>query len=213
MSHTIVFGEQKIQEYIGDLSSSTGTPGGGAAAGLAAAQGVALVSMVCQLTTGKEKFAQHQELIDEVLVKCEALSQECLQLMDGDAVAFHKMMAVYKMPKETAEELSARAVARESASKACTLPPLDMMEISVEGLALVKAVLGKSNGNVVSDLGAATTFFASSLEASWLNVVINLKGMADKSFVKEKESQGQELLDSGRQTARELYETVLSWLE
>lgn len=213
MSHNIVFGQQGISEYIADLSSSAGAPGGGAAAGLAAAQGVALVSMVCALTTGKEKFAQHQELIEEVHNKSKALAEECVALMDGDAVAFHEMMAVYGMPKDSEAEKSARAEAREKASQACTLPPLDVMEISVEGLALVKAILGKSNGNVVSDLGAATSFFASALESSWLNVVINLKGMENQDFVKEKQSQGQELLDSGRQTARELYETVLEWLE
>lgn len=213
MSHDIIFAQQSVAEFTDLLASSASTPGGGAAGGLVAAQGVALVGMVCNLTTGKEKFAEYQELMDEVLVKCESLQKECLDLMDSDAVAFHEMMACYKMPKGTEEEKALHQVAKESALKACTLPPLELMEVSMEGLALVKAVMGRSNGNAVSDLGAAATMFLSALETSWLNVVINLKDIQDSVFEKEKRSLGEEMLDSGRILATELYHTVLEWLE
>lgn len=213
MSQTINFGKETLEEYTSVLASSAATPGGGAAAALSATQGVALVAMVCNLTVGKEKFQEHEELNQEALVKAKSLQGECLALMDKDAIAFGDMVAVYRMPKTTEEEKKIWEVAKEQALKTCIAPPMELMEISLEGLALVKMVLGKSNQNAVSDLGAAASLFQSALECSWLNVVINLKDMKDQAFEKEQRSRGEELLDTGKIMANELFNTVLEWLE
>lgn len=213
MPHEIIFAEQTIREFSTDLGSSLSTPGGGAAAALSAAQGASLVAMVCSLTVGKEKYAKHEELAQEILKKAQEMEKECLSLMDEDAVAFHEMMAVYRMPKSTEEEKAHHKVAQEKALEACSVPPMDLMEISVEGLSLVRAVLGKSNMNAVSDLGVAALFFKSALEASWLNVVINLKGLPEGDFSERTRKLGEELLDTGKRQADELYQTVLEWLE
>lgn len=213
MPHEIIFAQQTLEAFSEDLGSSLSTPGGGAAAALSAAQGASLVAMVCSLTVGKEKYAQHQELAEEFLQKSRGLEKECLDLMDKDAIAFHEMMAVYKMPKSTPEEKEAHSKAKISALKACILPPMDVMEISVEGLSLIRGVLGKSNVNAVSDLGAAAVFFKSALEASWLNVVINLKDLPEDKFTKTQRNLGEELLENGKRQADELYQVVLEWLE
>lgn len=213
MSQTINFAEETLGNYTGALASKAATPGGGAAAALSAAQGVALVSMVCNLTVGKEKFKEHEELNQEALAKAASLEKECLAMMDKDAVAFADMVAVYKMPKTTEEEKKAWEVAKEQALITCIAPPLELMEIATEGLALVKMVLGKSNENAVSDLGAAASLLQSALECSWLNVVINLKDIKDQKFEKEQRRRGEELMDTGKILANELYNTVLEWLE
>lgn len=46
-----------VQEFVSELASGSATPGGGSAAGLAGAQGAALLSMVCNLTIGRKKYA------------------------------------------------------------------------------------------------------------------------------------------------------------
>lgn len=213
MSETINFKKETLEGYSEALGSGAATPGGGAAAALSATQGAALVSMVCNLTVGKEKFKDHEELNQEALAKAISLQEECLGLMDKDAIAFGDMVAVYRMPKTTQEEKKAWEVAKENALKTCIAPPMELMEISLEGLALVRMVLGKSNQNAVSDLGAAASLFLSALECSWLNVVINLKDLQDKEFEKNQRSRGEECVETGRRLANELYNTVLEWLE
>ena len=45
-----------LEEYINDLSSDSPAPGGGAAAALTGAQGIALTMMVANHTKGKKKY-------------------------------------------------------------------------------------------------------------------------------------------------------------
>ena len=48
--------EQPIGSWLEELGSASPTPGGGAAAGVAAATGAALIAMVGHLTIGKKGF-------------------------------------------------------------------------------------------------------------------------------------------------------------
>jgi len=46
-----------IEGFLDALASNQATPGGGSAAAILGAMGAALVSMVCNLTIGKKKYA------------------------------------------------------------------------------------------------------------------------------------------------------------
>ena len=50
------------------------TPGGGSAAALMGAQAAALVSMVCNLTIGKPKYAEVEEEMQALLEESEAIA-------------------------------------------------------------------------------------------------------------------------------------------
>ena len=65
--------ELKVNEYLEILGSDAPAPGGGAAAGLAGAQGVALVAMVANLTIGKEKFKEYEQHCLDIKAECEKL--------------------------------------------------------------------------------------------------------------------------------------------
>lgn len=195
-----------IEEYSKKLASNAPTPGGGASTGLAANQGACLIAMVCNLSFGKDAYPQN--VIQEALTKAEDMAQESLTLMDKDAESFAEVGKVYAMPKETADDLLARKKAMNIALKGCTLPPMDLMELSVEGLALINTILGKSTPHAVSDLGAAALFFKTALEGAWLNVCINLAYLKDEEFCSTKDKQGEELLETGRLLADNIYHTV-----
>jgi formiminotetrahydrofolate cyclodeaminase len=64
--------EMKVNEYLDVLKSDAPAPGGGSASALAAAQGMALLCMVCDLTLGKEKYAEYQEVCGEAKAKAAA---------------------------------------------------------------------------------------------------------------------------------------------
>ena len=76
--------EQNMQEFIEVLSSKAAVPGGGGACAYVAAAGMALGAMVANLTTGKKKYAQYQEEIEELLSKAEQLSKELMTYMDKE---------------------------------------------------------------------------------------------------------------------------------
>ena len=52
---------QKIEQFLDDLSSSSATPGGGATAALTAAMAASLVEMVAGLTLGKTGYEKNQK--------------------------------------------------------------------------------------------------------------------------------------------------------
>lgn len=203
------FPEMTLQAYHETLASSAPTPGGGAATALAASQGASLVSMVCNLTVGKEKYAQYQDLMENVLPQLEKMQATCLGLMDKDAQAFDQVAAVFALPKNSEAELAHRKEKMQLALKACTLPPMELMEESLKGLELTASVLGKSNQSAVSDLGVAALFFQSAIQGAWLNVTINLGSLQDETFVQTHKTRGEEILVKGKTLAEQIYGEVL----
>ena len=83
-------------------------PGGGGAAALVGALGVALNSMVANFSIGKKKFKALDENVQstyhEKLKIFERNKTEFLKFVDLDTDAFNTLMSAFKLPKETDEE-------------------------------------------------------------------------------------------------------------
>ena len=147
--------DMTIAQFTQILGSDAPAPGGGSAAALSGAVGVALTTMVAALTVGKEKYAEHDALMQEILDGGEKLRLSLVDVMDRDTEAFNGVSAVFSMPRNTDEEKAARKDAMQAALKACTKTPYAMMEYSLAALELVEQALGRSNVNAASDLGVA----------------------------------------------------------
>ena len=59
------------------------------------AQGAALVSMVCNLTIGKPRFAEVEAEMQEVLGKAETLRSQLTDLIQADIAVFNQLMSKY----------------------------------------------------------------------------------------------------------------------
>ena len=86
------------EEFLEKLASGNPTPGGGGGAAVAGALAAALSSMVANITVGKEKFAEQEQEVQELLQSAETLRQRLLKLVDADAAVFDSFMACYKLP-------------------------------------------------------------------------------------------------------------------
>lgn len=168
-----------IEEWLADLASAKPAPGGGAAAGLNAATGAALVSMVCNLTIGKPKFADHETVMREALAEAERLRGEALGLAEDDAEAFSGVMAAYKLPKGTEEEKAARTEAIQRGLVEAAEVPLAIAANAAAVIRVAGRVLDGSNPNVLSDVAVAASSARSALESAALNVDINLASIKD----------------------------------
>lgn len=204
--------ERQISDFCRLLASDAPAPGGGAAAGVSGALGAGLAGMVCSLTLGKAKYADHQDLARESGEKLEQLRAGFFRGMDWDAEAFYAVSQAYKLPKDTPEEKAARMAEIQRGLQGCTQPPFEMMKLAVEGLELTAGLLGKSNRTAVSDLGVGALNLKTALQSSWLNVVINIGSMQDTELADHYRREGQALLQKGCTLADEIYETVLTML-
>jgi formiminotetrahydrofolate cyclodeaminase len=81
-----------VEPFLDALASSSATPGGGSAAAIIGAMGAALVSMVCNLTIGKKKYADVEGEMKEVLHKAETLRHRLTGMIEDDVTAFNAVM-------------------------------------------------------------------------------------------------------------------------
>ena len=186
--------DKKISNFLDELASNSPTPGGGSVAALAGALGVALISMVGNLTVGKKKYEDVEEDIKKIISSSEKLRYELSQLIEEDVKVFNNFMATYKMPKETEDEKGIRAeMIQESLIKAAKVP-LKVAYKCLDILSLSKEVAEKGNINVVSDAGDAALMAEAALESAILNVKINLKMIKDEKERTELSSSIKEIL-------------------
>lgn len=177
------FEEMKVREFIDELASNSPAPGGGSVAALGGSLGAGLVSMVCNLTIGKEKYKENWTVMEGVLAKSEAIRAKFIDLMNKDTESFNVFMTAMKMPKATDEEKAVRKAAMAEASKLATEVPLVTLETCAElsEIALVAAEHG--NPNAASDGGCAALLAEAAGKAAAYNVRINLPGVSDEAFV------------------------------
>ena len=204
--------ESSVEHFLDILASKEPAPGGGAASALVGAVGAALLSMVANLTVGKEKYKESEAMIEELLKKVSMFQKELTDLIEEDTNAFNKVSEVLKMPKNTEAEKAKRKEKMQEALKYATQVPVGIMEKTVEVLRLHERALGRTNQSALSDTGVSALCLKTALEGAWLNVKVNLTGITDKDFVKTQEEKAQKLLDERTMLADKVYKAVLQGL-
>src|SRR4051795_31032 len=104
-----------VREFGERLASNAPTPGGGSAAALAGALGAGLVSMVCNYTVGREKYADVEDEMQRVFARAEELRRELEQAVEDDVAAYGGYSQAQSMPRESDEEKRARDEALDAA--------------------------------------------------------------------------------------------------
>ena len=170
------------QEFLEKLASNSPTPGGGGGAAMAGALAVALASMVGNLTVGKEKFAQHEAEVQELLAKAEALRMKMFLLVNADAEVFNSFMACYRLPKNTDEEKQARNQAIQNAAKEAAEVPLKIAESCLEIMKLAERIAIIGNPGAITDAAVSAIMARAALRSAVYNVVVNLKLIKDEAY-------------------------------
>ena len=201
--------EQNMQQFIKVLSSKAAVPGGGGACAYVAAAGMALGAMVANLTTGKKKYAQYQEEIEELLSKTEQLSKELMTYMDKDAESFEPLSKAYGLPKDTKEQQEYKDVVMEKALKEASLTPVALMEKILDALKILERLSVVGSRLAISDVGAGVQLCKAALNGASLNVFINTKLMKDTETAEELNTRTDALLIEGNELADRIYEEVV----
>lgn len=201
--------EMKMNDFLEVLSSSEPVPGGGGASGYAAAIGMALGSMVANLTTGKKKYARYQEEIEEIIGHASQVTKELTDFMDKDAEAFEPLSKAYGLPKNTEEEAARRAEIMENALVVASRAPLELMEKILEALEIISRLAEIGSRLAISDAGVGAQMCKAALNGASLNVFINTKLMKNRSVAEEMNAKADALLDKGNKLADEAYAKVV----
>ena len=155
--------------------------------------GVALGTMVANLSSHKRGWDDRWKEFSAWAEKGKTIQNSLLQLVDEDTMAFNKIMEAFSLPKKNEEEKSIRDKAIQEATKNATLIPLKVMETAFSGFELISQMVEKGNPNSVTDAGVGALALRSCVRGAFLNVRINASGLADKAFVTEVISRGEEI--------------------
>ena len=200
--------DTEIEQFLAALASQSATPGGGSAAAIIGAMGAALVSMVCNLTIGKKKYAEVEGEMKDVLAKSEALRVKLIGMIEDDVRAFDAVMGAYGMPKETDADKAKRDQAIQAALKLATDVPMACARAARQVIDIAATASDKGNLNVISDAGVGVLAGYAALRSAALNVFTNARMITDKTFAEAKLKELNELLAGAEGVTEKAYGVV-----
>jgi len=174
-----------LKGFMNETASESPAPGGGSVSAFIGSMGVALGTMVANLSAHKRGWDDRWEEFSVWAEKGKDLQEKLLSLVDEDTRAFNNIMDAFGMPKKTEEEKSTRKEAIDSATRYAMEVPLKVMETALASMTVVEAMAETGNPNSVSDAGVGAVALRAAATGAWLNVKINSSGLADKEYVKE----------------------------
>ena len=182
-----------IPEFLEKTASNTPVPGGGSVAALSAAVAASLAEMVAHLSIGKKGLEAAGDEMKAIISMASAYRETLLHDIDRDSDAFNQVMAAFKLPKNTAEEVKQRHLAIQEGLKTAALVPLRVAKDAFKILEMAGTVVIKGNKNAVTDGVVAAMMARTAVLSALYNVKINLASIKDNAFVNEVSKQVREL--------------------
>lgn len=176
--------ELTIKEFINKVISNDPVPGGGSVSALNGALAGALAAMVANLTVGRKKYAEVNDIMVELSSRFEKMSQRLIEDVDRDSDAYNRVFAAFKLPKETDEEKIVRSEAIQRETKYAAQVPMEVARAVYEVLPMIDTVAQKGNSNAVTDACVSMMCARTAILGALLNVRINLTSIKDEAFVK-----------------------------
>jgi len=201
--------ERSCIDFLDELGSSAPVPGGGSAAALVAAVGMALGTMVGELTTGKKTYAQYEEEIQALIGRSRALTQELKAAVYRDIEAFEPLSMAYRMPGKTDEEKAAKEKALQESLTPAAQAPLMLAETCLEAIKLLDRYSEIGSRLAVSDAGTGSVMCLSALKSAALNVLINTGMMKDTDLKANLEQRLAAAVSEGERLSAITYDRVL----
>ena len=182
-----------MEDFLKKLASSAPTPGGGGASALIGSIGCCLGLMVANLTTGKKKYAQYQEKIEEYIEKLTALNEILLADIDKDAEAFKPLAAAYSMDKSTPgyDDIM------EKATLDAAVAPLEIARDIYELVPVLEDLSYMGSKLAISDVAVGAAAVMAALKGVVMNVYINTGSLRDREKASILDAEADRLVSDG----------------
>ena len=184
--------DRSCAEFTEVLAAKESVPGGGGAAALVGALGVALCSMVGNFTTGKKTYAAVEDDVQRMLADATDVRHRLIQLVQEDAEAFYPLSQAYAIPRDDPK----RAETLEAATKNACAAPVEMMRQICRAIELLEEMGEKGSKMLLSDVGCGALLCRAALEAASLNVFVNTKTLKDRDFAETTEAECDKMLQT-----------------
>lgn len=197
-----------LERFTEETASESVAPGGGSVAAAIGAFGAALGTMVANLSSHKRGWDERWEEFSTWAEKGKAAYAELLALVDKDTDAFNAIVAARRMPRTTDAEKAARTAAIEAATREAIEVPLRVMEVALSSMDVLRAMVETGNPSSVSDAAVGALCARSAVMGAFLNVRINVPGLADRKAAAAYVARGEKMQDDAIRREREILDLV-----
>ena len=118
--------ELTLQQFIDKVISNDPVPGGGSVSALNGALAASLSAMVANLTVGRKKYAEVNDLMQELAARLETAARRLLADVDRDSEAYDRVFSAFKLPKDTDEQKAVRSEAIQRETKYAAQVPMEV---------------------------------------------------------------------------------------
>ncbi len=209
--------EEDTQSKLVDLSltdfanltaSEAPAPGGGSIAAYSAALGVALGTMVANLSSHKRGWDDKWEYYSDWAVKGQKFKETLMHLVDEDTNAFNKIMDAFKLPKKTEEDKKIRAEAIEKATHYATEIPLKVMQTAYDSMVIMQEMAQTGLPASISDVAVGALAARTGVYGAYYNVKINAASLKDKDKADELLTKASQILKEAQTKEKEILALV-----
>ncbi len=164
-----------LRGFVSRVASAEPLPGGGSVAAVAGALGAALGEMSIRITKEKKDYRQYEERYADALDRLAPYIAALLEFVDADTEAYGRVMAAYKLPKNSPE----REKAIQEGLVRATEIPSRTANCAAEALRVLEDLRSIIHPNVASDLQVGLHMLRTSLRGAISNMRTNLTGLKD----------------------------------
>ncbi|HIF13995.1 MAG TPA: glutamate formimidoyltransferase, partial [Bacteroidetes bacterium] len=197
-----------LNDFCEETASESPAPGGGSISAYVGSLGIALGTMVANLSSHKRGWDGRWEEFSEWAEKGKKFHEELCDLVDEDTLAFNRIMEAFSLPKSNDKEKKDRKRAIQLATKYAIVVPFQVMKASFRSMEVIKAMAENGNPNSITDAGVGALCARSAVIGAYLNVRINAKDLEDESFVNKTISEGGEIVKKAEQIEKEILKIV-----
>ncbi len=202
-----------VEAFVHETLGESPAPGGGSISALSGAMGVALGTMVANLSAHKRGWDDKWEYFSDFASQGAQWADSFVDLVDKDTAAFDRIMDAFSLPNSSDAEKAARSEAIQKATRYAIEIPLQVMQKCRESLPLFQAMVDNGMASSLSDVGVGALCMKTAVSGAFLNVKINAATLKDKDLAKKYVAEGLALESEVLTKADALIKTVNERLE
>jgi len=197
-----------LKNFMDETASESPAPGGGSVSAYMGALGIALGTMVANLSSHKRGWDERWKEFSDWAEKGKTIQNSLLHLVEEDTNAYNKLIEAFNLPKNSEDDKEVRDTAIQEATKNAILVPFRVMETAYSGFELIKEMVERGNPNSMSDAGVGALALRSCIKGAFLNVKINSMELLDKEFVLSIITRGEDIVAKGEAKEKEILNSI-----
>ena len=198
--------------FANETASESMAPGGGSVAAYVGAMGVALGTMVANLSSHKRGWDERWEEFSQWAEKGQRFKDELMYLVDEDTNSFNGIMEAFRMPKDSEEEKKARLEAIDKATRYAIEIPFRVMKVAFASMEVMEEMARNGNPNSVTDAAVGALCARAAVMGAWFNVKVNTLDYNDKAFVDKTLSEAEDLVKKAQDLEKAIIDIAQSKL-